>query len=924
MDPELWQRAVALFEVALTYPKTMRLQWIERESGSHAAIRELAIKLLHAHERVDDTESLKTLPKFSHKPTSEHDSGDIVGNFVLLNRLGAGGMGEVWRARYADCRLEREVALKICSASPAAHDSLAAHERFVRERRFLERLEHPNIARLYDAGVAENGRAYLALELVSGDAIDEYCRLKQLTLRARVELFLQVVEATAYAHQQLILHRDLKPSNIMVDQAGVVKLLDFGVAKLIDSSAIDDVELTKLAGTALTLAYAAPEQITNQALSTATDVYALGATLYRLLTGALPYRPATDSRYALQEAILQSDAISASSHAFGAAFRAETCASAEELRHTLAGDLDSILAKALKKEPNERYSSAAAFADDLRRFLRMQPVAARPDSVFYRGNRFIRRNRLAVSAAMAAICALFIAMSIAMHQAHRATLEAAETARQLRRLETAQKFVSGLFAYADPEHAKGKPIMPGDVLRKGLADAKVLFANDPETRAGVLAQIGDIYFRMGLTEEMYEAQRARVEALRSAPVVDMVQMTDALIALGQAQADSRTLAVREAAVSTFEAAIAAAERSRGISKERSIFATALIADQHRVFQRFDQAERLSRHAVAMSREHLPPNQSTSVAALQVQALLARDRGRVDEARKLFARVIAADLESDRGAVDRFNVKRQLAALEFDAGSFLAARRQARQLLSEAEAQLGDIHANLAPLRRLVVNAAERAGLLDEAIRDAQTVLGPELSSGDSLRVGTAKMAQARALLSADVLSDVSRLLNDASTALASYPLWLNRLASLEAEYGLRIGDHARAAAAVDAGLLRAAERGQSAGREAASLHEWRGRLFVARGDYKRASNSIAEACRLRVNFQHAAHPQRLVCESMLVLLRDDLDRSRTAVELESLLAPLVTLDEYSLVSARIEDAKRYATASNDRRRLHQLDLFLRD
>ena len=924
MDPALWRRAVALYEAALARPRRERSQWIVRAAADDPALVELARKLLAAHDRVEENEPLRTLPKLATKPLLAHKVGDIVGNFQLLSHLGTGGMGEVWQARYADHRLDRDVAVKICSVSTAASGNFAAHERFVRERRFLEKLEHPNIARLYDAGVAEGGRAFLALELVDGCAIDLYCKTNRLTVHARIGLFLQVIEATAYAHQQLVLHRDLKPSNIMVDRQGTIKLLDFGVAKLIDSSVVDDVELTKVAGGAITLAYAAPEQITHQALSTATDVYGLGATLYRLLTGKPPYRPESDTRYALQQAILHSDAIPASTHAYDAEFLAEIQSTADELRRSLAGDLTAILAKALKKEPKERYASATALAEDLRRYLRMQPVTARPDNFLYRAHRFVRRNRLAVAATSVAICALSVTTVIALQQGYRATRQAAETARQLHRVETAHKFVTGLFANADPENAKGKPIVPTEVLRKGLNDAKVLFANDPETLSGILAQIGDIYFRMGLPEEMYAAQRARVDALRAVRAVDASQMVDALIALGQAQADSRTLAVREGAEGVFHEALALAQSSKAVPIERSIFATALIADQRRIFQRFDEAERLSASASAMGRVHLSPSHSTNVAALQVQALLARDRGRIDEARALFAQVIAADRESDRGAVDRFNVKRQLATLEFDAGSFLRARTLAHGLLSEAERELGDVNSNLAPLRRLAISATERAGFLDEAAREAKSLLAPELASADPLRVGAAQMTSARVLLSADVLKEVPALLDQASLALATYPLWLNRLASLQAEYSLRIGDHRRADTIIDEALRRVTERGQQSGREAASLHEWRGRLHVARGDYVSARHAIAQACRLRTNLQQLAHPQRVTCEAMRLLVHEDMDRSQTLTEFDSLAKLLTTSEERAILRKRLDEARRHASTWRDQKQLHRLELFSRD
>ncbi len=924
MDQLLWQRAIALFDVALTLPRSQRAHWVAQEAANDPALIDLADRLLAAHERVEDDELFNTIPKIEKPRTSEYAAGDQVGNFVLLKRLGAGGMGEVWQACYADQRIEREVALKICGAATASRADNAVRERFIRERQFLEKLEHPNIARLYDAGLAENGRAFLAIELIHGSAIDTYCEKHRLTLAARIELFLQVIGAVAFAHQRLVLHRDLKPSNIMVDESGQIKLLDFGVAKLLDDSISEDAELTKAVGAAMTLAYAAPEQITHNDLSTATDVYALGATLYRLLTGRSPYLPSGETRYALQQAILNHDAVLASKQTFDSDFLHAINSNADELARALRGDIDAILAKALKKKASERYPSAAALTDDLQRYLRKQPVRARPDDFIYRAHRFVLRNRIAVIASSAAICALSVTTLIALQQAQRATAQVAETARQLRRVETTQKFVAGLFASADPEHARGKPIAPNEVLKKGLDDAKVHFASDPETLAAVLAQIGDIYFRMGLPAQMYEAQRARVDALRTITNRDPKSMVDALIALGQAQSDSQALAVREAALGSFEEALTLAQQSTDISVERTAFATALIADHHRVFQRFDEAERRAEIALAMTRAQLSPHHSTSIAALQVQALVKRDRGQIELARRLFAEVVAADALGDRGAVDRFNAQRQLASLEFDAGSFLEARTKARSLLLQAEKELGEINSNLAPLRRLAVNAAERAGRLDEAHRDAKVLLAPELSSADPLRSGTAKLSYARVMLSTNALADVAPLLDESSNLLAAYPLWLNRHAALQAEYGLRVGDVQGAERVIDTALRRATDRGQLTGREAASLYEWRARLHVARRDYALARSVISLACQLRARLHDATHPQRVTCEAMQWLLREDIERAQIIAELDALIKPMQSLDERVRFVARLSEARNNANLVTARKRLGQLELFSTD
>ena len=322
--------------------------------------------------------------------------GQQFGLYRVLALLGHGGMGSVWLAERADGLFARRVALKLIHP---ALKSRVISERFAREREILASLNHPHIARLLDAGVAEDGQSYLALDYVAGTPLTTYCDAHRLSVHERLELFRQVLSAVQYAHAHLVIHRDLKPANILVTEEGQVQLLDFGIAKLLTEGEAKETELTQLGGRALTPDYAAPEQIAGAPITTAADVYALGVMLYELLTGERPYKLKRDSRGALEEAILKADPAAPSRAASSEAAAAARATTAKKLWSTLRGDLDTIAIKALKKSPAERYATANAFGEDIERYLRGDVVLAQPDSVAYRALKFARRHWVGIAAA---------------------------------------------------------------------------------------------------------------------------------------------------------------------------------------------------------------------------------------------------------------------------------------------------------------------------------------------------------------------------------------------------------------------------------------------------------------------------------------------------------------------------------------------
>jgi serine/threonine-protein kinase len=339
-------------------------------------------------------------------------AGRRIGAYTLERPLGQGGMGTVWLARRSDGRYDATVAVKLLKL--ALLDPIGG-ERFRREGTVLARLNHPHIARLLDAGVMESGQPYLVLEHVEGERIDRYCDARRLVPDQRIALFLDVLSAVAHAHANLVVHRDLKPSNILVTPDGSVKLLDFGIAKLLEAEtpAAEASTLTDLGGRVLTPEYAAPEQVAGGAITTATDIYALGVLLYVLLAGRHPTGEGSRTPAEYLRAILDSDPLRLSG---SVAFADARAASTDRLRRLYAGDLDNITAKALKKRPEERYATVNALAEDLRRHLAHEPVSARPDSVRYRAAKFVRRNRVAVAAGLVTIASLLGATAFSITQ----------------------------------------------------------------------------------------------------------------------------------------------------------------------------------------------------------------------------------------------------------------------------------------------------------------------------------------------------------------------------------------------------------------------------------------------------------------------------------------------------------------------------
>ncbi len=510
MTPAVKQRWLALsplLDELLDLDATARAQRLDELAAQDPVLASELRGLLQQEETVGApglldqpvAEALRMAPP----PASIEVAGQAIGPYRLERELGQGGMGSVWTAQRADGRFEGRVAVKFLKAGLFAAGDAG---RFAREGQILARLAHPHIARLLDAGV-ERGQPYLVLEFVDGQPLDAWCREQGLGIEARVRLFLDVLAAVGHAHTRLILHRDLKPSNILVTRDGEVKLLDFGIAKLLDDAGQGgaSTELTQLAGHAYTPQYAAPEQVQQTEVTTATDVYALGVLLYQLLGGGHPTAAETQMRLDLLKAVVEQVPRRLSE----AAQHGDDPQLARQARQ-LRGDLDTIVAKALKKLPAERYANAQALADDLQRWLAHEPISARPDSRLYVLGRFVRRHRLAVAAGTAALLLLMASTATSLLQARRA--EAAEQQAQARRQQAEDLLSYMLGDFAD----KLRPIGRLELLDSVGSKALAFLAQEPDAAAAARLQQGKALTVIGEVRVSKRELEAALEPLQAA------------------------------------------------------------------------------------------------------------------------------------------------------------------------------------------------------------------------------------------------------------------------------------------------------------------------------------------------------------------------------------------------------------------------
>lgn len=484
VETDRWKLLQQLFEQALAAPAAERQRWIAEACGHDEALRQQVESLVLAERATGLVGEIVGAAAAKLEPAGVPGAGDRIGPYRIERELGRGGMGVVYLARRDDEAFEKHVAIKLVRSGCDTAEALA---RFRAERRMLASLDHPNIARVLDGGEIAPGLPFVVMEYVDGLPLPDYCAAHSLTIHGRLRLFRKVCAAVEYAHQHLIVHRDLKPGNILVTAAGEPKLLDFGIAKLLEPefAAADDAAPTRLR--AMTPEYASPEQVRGTPAGTTSDIYSLGVLLYELLTGERPYAIRSTDATAIEKAVCESDPPPPG------AVRAE-----------LKGDVENIVLMAMRKEPARRYPSAGRFSEDIGRYLDGYPVTARRDTWKYRATKFVGRNRWPVAAG--AVLGLVLAASI-LQIAQARSLADAEAARARREAATAREvtdFLVRSFAAADPWRSAGEKVTAAQILQSSQKRIATELAAQPAVRANLLESIGLAYRGLGLFQRSRE------------------------------------------------------------------------------------------------------------------------------------------------------------------------------------------------------------------------------------------------------------------------------------------------------------------------------------------------------------------------------------------------------------------------------------
>jgi serine/threonine-protein kinase len=690
ITPEQWSVLSRLFDEALELTPQTRAAWLESQRELDPAVLDKLRSMLERHARIETSDFLNTLPKIAaaEEPTGAGGfmspaPGVIVGPYVLEQEVGRGGMGVVWRAWPADGLVKRPVALKLLYPGLHGSDLLA---RFGRERDILASLTHPNIARLYDAGATAAGQPFLALEYVEGLPLTVYCDQHRLDIRRRLQLMCQVLQAVQYAHSHLVIHRDLKPSNILVTADAQVLLLDFGIAKLMSDTQAQGNPPTRMGFVAMTPDYASPEQIAGDAVSTASDVYALGVILYELLTGERPGRLKRGSQSRLEAAVLSVEPARPSEIAADETKAGTRATTPTRLSKVLRGDLDNILLKALKESASERYLTADAFSQDLERYLAGEPVLARPDRFWYRARKFVVRHRTVVSLATVTGLALVGGFVVALWQARVAAGEARVAA-------AAQEFLIRIFesnssAEADPVKARSRTAR--ELLDAGASQVDVALHDAPVARLRVLATLETLYSEdLGLHDKAAELGRKRVSGAKELYGPNDVRVADALVDLAGDLYESS---------SPSDEALVLAEADRILTGAHD-FSSKTRADfylrQAEVHQSSDLEQTISfaRRAVELLRRQPPSVNLANALGMEGIAHTARDENRDAE------RVLTEAL-SLSGTL-RGNLKRALpifysylAQAQSSLGEYSRAEQSYRRALEVARRFDGEEHENV--------------------------------------------------------------------------------------------------------------------------------------------------------------------------------------------------------------------------------------
>jgi serine/threonine-protein kinase len=693
-----WARLQEIFAAASDLPPEARPKFLDEACGRQTRLRAQVESLLGSLDEdggiTSAVENAVTLASSGGPAPGEH-----IGSYEIIRLLGRGGMGAVYLASRADDQYRKEVAIKLIPGGVASPDMML---RFRAERQILANLEHPNIARLLDGGATSDGSPYVVMEYVAGKAADRYCADKHLGIRDRLRLFQPIARAVQYAHQNVIVHRDIKPANILVTDAGEPKLLDFGIAKLLAPDyALPAV--TQAGDRLMTPEYASPEQIRGEPITTSTDVYSLGVLLYQLLAGQPPFR-LTGTLGQLERDICE---------------RVPERPSRVARSRELEGDLDRIVLKALHKEPNRRYVSAAEFSADIERYLTGYPVIARPDSWRYRASKFTRRHRIGAAASVGFL-GLVIAFGIGMAVLARKAREEARTASQV------TDFLINLFQSNDPGQTKGDAITTRELLDRGAARIEGQLQNDPVVQARLLDTVGALYDTLGMWPQG-ESLLKKALALREHKLPrDDLAIANTLHELGSVSSD---LDQFDQAERSYQEALRLYQAKLG--RENLKVAESLDDVGTMLFQRGhnEEAEKLFRQSLDINSRLAGAKAMESMRALNNLSVVLSRRGDYVEAERLTRQLVALATETGGRYQDSVGYGwHNMAVLLDSLGRFPEAEAAIGEAIAIRTRLYGKDHPLTAASAAVMSHILTRLGRFDEAKALADPALAHELKS----------------------------------------------------------------------------------------------------------------------------------------------------------------------------------------------------
>ena len=786
-----WEAVSALLDELLDLDDAQRSARLSQLQRENRALGEKVAELLahHAAAQLEQFLDGAVADRFGLADLA----GRSFGGYTLERALGQGGMGSVWLARRSDGRYEGHAAVKLLNLGSLGRSGA---ERLRHEANALAKLAHPNITHIIDAGVSV-AQPYLILEYVEGEPIDRWCDLHRLGVEGRLRLFLQVLAAVSHAHGRLILHRDLKPSNILVTKDGTAKLLDFGIAKLLEGEGqtASQSELTRLGGAAMTPEYAAPEQLLHAEVTTATDVYALGVLLYVLLVGKHPTASATGTPIDQMQAVVETEPERPSDAATGG--YAEVAhlrgTSAQQLGRVLRGDLDNIVAKALKKEPTERYATADAFASDLQHHLNHEPVSARADSRMYRIGKFVRRHRVGVAAVT--LIALLLLAGIsgttwqaieARRQRAEATAQARESARQrdvarfqAQRAEASSEFMSLMLEEVGPG---GQPLTPVELVDRGVQLLDRRYGDDPQFAARMLLQMSRRYMDLGSTEKQSQVVARALAIAQEQNNPDLLADVECVIV--RTEIDAGRYEPAEEHMQSARAALARAPNASVETRVDCLRAEAEVADARhdtdgaiahlktaqRMLEQAEQTRGLQYHAVL-----------TDLGGLYFRTSRFRETLELNE-----RTAVALDQNGRGGTLGRVSVAMNRASVLLRLGEVLSAEAASLDALRRSQ----QLNADKPLMPSYVVSYCiilNRLGKIDESIPRLRSASSELHAAGNTNWTLSANYHLARALMLSGQYDEALQLLEEVRRAWSQNPT-----ANKD-----RLADHARTLAEID-------------------------------------------------------------------------------------------------------------------------------